>query len=335
MSNPLVSFDEEAVRDELRELVRKTIEETINAMYLAGVSTRRIEDVSEILWGAGVSAGTVSNLNEKSPKSANERWRRPPTREYPYVYVNGIYPKRSRDGSYKNVAVMVAVGVNEDGYREAIESPSRPSVVTASCRGRSREGCAASGCSPATRRIARPRFRATPRTATWRRTTPHIPDAPPSPCSRSGASTHATQQSQCLRPAPTGTETRVRHAILNARKPHLQTSGRFRRPNQPETPPSADVSPGRRSRRRTTPPKTAQKPRTHGEIGARFLQNCPEPAGDAPAGEAAAAISADANATPDIAADAPPSPVQKRFERRRHPQPLCRPLPHGTHLCSF
>ena len=35
-------------------------------MYLAGVSTRRIEDVSEILWGAGVSAGTVSNLNEKA-----------------------------------------------------------------------------------------------------------------------------------------------------------------------------------------------------------------------------------------------------------------------------
>lgn len=30
-------------------------------MYLAGVSTRRIEDVGEILWGAGVSAGTVAS----------------------------------------------------------------------------------------------------------------------------------------------------------------------------------------------------------------------------------------------------------------------------------
>lgn len=35
-------------------------------MYLAGVSTRRIEDVSEILWGSSVSAATVSNLNEKA-----------------------------------------------------------------------------------------------------------------------------------------------------------------------------------------------------------------------------------------------------------------------------
>lgn len=32
MSNPIVSFNEQAVRDDLRELVGKTIEETINAM---------------------------------------------------------------------------------------------------------------------------------------------------------------------------------------------------------------------------------------------------------------------------------------------------------------
>ena len=50
------------MKSELRELVGKTIEEAIIEMCLAGVSTRRVEDVSEILWGAGVSAGTVSNL---------------------------------------------------------------------------------------------------------------------------------------------------------------------------------------------------------------------------------------------------------------------------------
>lgn len=135
MSDPIVSFDEAAMRGELRELVRRTVEDTLNAlleeeaddligadryertagreayraghyergltttsgqvtlrmpklkgmrfataiierykrretsveeamieMYLAGVSTRRIEDVSEILWGSSVSAGTVKNL---------------------------------------------------------------------------------------------------------------------------------------------------------------------------------------------------------------------------------------------------------------------------------
>lgn len=104
ISNPIVSFDEKAVKSELRELTRKTIEETINAMldeeaiiemYLAGASTRRIGDVSEILWGAGISAGTVSNLNDKAFKAVEE-WRcRPLEREYPYVYIDGIYLKRS------------------------------------------------------------------------------------------------------------------------------------------------------------------------------------------------------------------------------------------------
>lgn len=46
-----------------------SVEEAIIEMYLAGVSARRIEDVSEIPWGAGVSAGTVSNLNEKASRA--------------------------------------------------------------------------------------------------------------------------------------------------------------------------------------------------------------------------------------------------------------------------
>ena len=97
-----------------------SVEEAIIEMRVAGVSTRRIEDVSEILWGAGVSAGTVSNLNDKALKAVEE-WRcRPLTCGYPYIYVDGIYLKRSWGGSYENVAVMVTIGVNEDGYCEVI-----------------------------------------------------------------------------------------------------------------------------------------------------------------------------------------------------------------------
>ena len=97
-----------------------SVEEAMIEMYLAGVSTRRIEDVSEILWGSSVSAATVSNLNEKAFASVEEWRNRPLERAYPYVYVDGIYLKRSWGGSYENVAVMVAIGVNDDGYREVI-----------------------------------------------------------------------------------------------------------------------------------------------------------------------------------------------------------------------
>ena len=97
-----------------------SIEEAMIEMYLAGVSTRRIEDVSEILWGSSVSVATVSNLNEKAFEAVEEWRSRPLERAYPYVYVDGIYLKRSWGGSYENVAVMVAIGVNDDGYREVI-----------------------------------------------------------------------------------------------------------------------------------------------------------------------------------------------------------------------
>ena len=97
-----------------------SVEEAMIEMYLAGVSTRRIEDVSEILWGSKVSAATVSNLNEKAFESVEEWRSRPLEGEYPYVYIDGIYLKRSWGGSYENVAVTIAIGVNEDGYREII-----------------------------------------------------------------------------------------------------------------------------------------------------------------------------------------------------------------------
>ena len=37
-----------------------------------------------------------------------------------YVYVDGIYLKRNWGGEYENVAVLVAIAVNEDGYREVL-----------------------------------------------------------------------------------------------------------------------------------------------------------------------------------------------------------------------
>ena len=81
-------------------------------MYLAGVSVRRIEDITEALWGSKVSPGTISNLNKRVYKHI-EAWRnRPIEGEYPYVYLDGIVLKRSWGGEVCNVSVLVAIGVN-------------------------------------------------------------------------------------------------------------------------------------------------------------------------------------------------------------------------------
>ena len=97
-----------------------SVEEALIEMYLAGVSVRRVEDISEALWGTRVSSGTISNLNQKAYENI-EKWRnRPLTDEYPYVYVDGIYLKRCWGQEYENVSVLVAVGVSSDGYRDIL-----------------------------------------------------------------------------------------------------------------------------------------------------------------------------------------------------------------------
>jgi putative transposase len=95
-----------------------SIEEALIEMYLAGVSVRRVEDITEALWGSKVSAGTVSNLNQKAYEHI-EIWRsRPLMASYPYVYLDGIYLKRNWGGEVENVSVLVALAVDDEGMRE-------------------------------------------------------------------------------------------------------------------------------------------------------------------------------------------------------------------------
>lgn len=97
-----------------------SVEEALIEMYLAGVSVRRVEDVTEALWGTRVSSGTVSNLNQKIYKHI-EAWRnRGIDREYPYVFLDGIVLKRTWAGEVRNVSVLVAIGVGADGYRTVL-----------------------------------------------------------------------------------------------------------------------------------------------------------------------------------------------------------------------
>ncbi len=97
-----------------------SVEESLVEMYLAGVSVRRIEDITEALWGTKVSPGTISNLNKKVYQHI-ETWRnRKITGSYAYVYLDGIWLKRSWGGEVRNISVLIAIGVNSEGFREIL-----------------------------------------------------------------------------------------------------------------------------------------------------------------------------------------------------------------------
>jgi putative transposase len=97
-----------------------SIEEALMEMYLAGVSVRRVEDITEALWGMRVSAGTVSDLNQKLYDRIEQRRNASIAGEHPYVYLDGICLKRSWAGEVRNVSVLVAAGVGREGFREIL-----------------------------------------------------------------------------------------------------------------------------------------------------------------------------------------------------------------------
>src|SRR5450631_2673769 len=97
-----------------------SVEEALVEMYLAGISVRRVEDITEALWGTRVSPSTVSNLNKKIYAKI-EGWRnRRIEGEHPYLYLDGIAMKRSWAGEVRNVSLLVASAVNSEGFREIL-----------------------------------------------------------------------------------------------------------------------------------------------------------------------------------------------------------------------
>ena len=97
-----------------------SVEEALIEMYLAGVSTRRVEDITQALWGTKVSPSTVSKLNKRVYEHI-ETWRnRRIEPRFPYVYLDGLFMKMSFGDGVHHVAVLVAIGVDDDGFREVL-----------------------------------------------------------------------------------------------------------------------------------------------------------------------------------------------------------------------
>ncbi len=97
-----------------------SVEEALIEIYLAGVSVRRVEDITEALWGTRVSPGTVSNHNKKIYAKIEQWCQRPIEGNHPYLYLDGIVMKRTWAGEVRNVSLLVASAVNSEGYRQIL-----------------------------------------------------------------------------------------------------------------------------------------------------------------------------------------------------------------------
>ena len=94
--------------------------EALMEMYLAGVSTRQVDDTGQLPWGGRMPSQTLSDKLKRVYAEIDEWRTRPLDDECPYVFVDGVWHKRSWGGSAENVSILAAIGVSKDGHREVI-----------------------------------------------------------------------------------------------------------------------------------------------------------------------------------------------------------------------
>jgi putative transposase len=90
-------------------------------MYVEGISTRKVKDITEELCGTSFSKSLVSRLVGELD-SELERWRDRSLHEkaYPYLFVDARYEKARVDHRIVSKGIFIVYGVNEEGYREIL-----------------------------------------------------------------------------------------------------------------------------------------------------------------------------------------------------------------------
>ena len=100
--------------------MERPLETALEQAYLEGLSTRRVGDIARALSGGGLSASGVSRLNARLGERLKAWRERPLEGCFPYLYLDGISLKVRWGGASERVSVLVALGVNEQGYREVL-----------------------------------------------------------------------------------------------------------------------------------------------------------------------------------------------------------------------
>lgn len=89
-------------------------------MVVNGVSTRKIQHITEELCGKRFSKSTVSALCQQLDPIVTAFKDRPLEKNYPFIIVDALYLKVREDGKVRSKGLLIAIGVNEEGYREIL-----------------------------------------------------------------------------------------------------------------------------------------------------------------------------------------------------------------------
>ena len=114
---------------------RKSSEQALVAVvqeaYVKGISTRKVDDLVQAMGMSGISKSQVSRLCKDIDQRVGRFVKRELTGQWPYLWLDATYLKSREDGHVVNRALVVAVGVNDEGRREVLGLACGPAETEA------------------------------------------------------------------------------------------------------------------------------------------------------------------------------------------------------------
>ena len=112
---------------EPRTRAERALVAVVQEAYVAGVSTRRVDELVKALGLDGISKSQVSRLCGELDAEIERFRSRPLGAAYPYVWLDATFVKARQQGRVVSQAVVIAVGVTADGVREVLGVEVGPS----------------------------------------------------------------------------------------------------------------------------------------------------------------------------------------------------------------
>lgn len=102
------------------ETMDEGLEARIVSMYSKGLSTRDIQEHIRDIYGTEISPVTVSNITDKVMGGVSDWFLRPLSKVYPVIFMDAIHYKVRTDGTIKNRAAYVCLGIGQDGRKDTL-----------------------------------------------------------------------------------------------------------------------------------------------------------------------------------------------------------------------
>lgn len=105
---------------EPRRPAEKALLAVVQEAYLKGVSTRKVDGLLKAMGLTGIDKSKVSRICKELDQAVEQFRQRPLQESYPYVWLDALYLKVRQNHRIVSLALVIAIGVDEEGERHLL-----------------------------------------------------------------------------------------------------------------------------------------------------------------------------------------------------------------------